>query len=154
MDLGFYIIDCDNSAKNTFLVDIINSIVSLKPYDNIVLFNHRYNRIDQKKKFPIFHISQAKYFRGNLIYFDVKSATLAKTFPGPSKHILCCDYPEWSQNRTTRSMLWKSIYEDPKLKIVTYDEHVKNLVEICWDQNVYHMAEFNARNLYDAIEKI
>lgn len=154
MDLGFYIIDCDNSAKNNFLIDMINNIISLKPYDNIILFNNRYNRIDQNKKFPILHTSQAKYFRGNLIYFDVKSATLAKTFPGPDKQIFCCDYPEWSQNRNTRSSLWKSIYEDQKLKVITYDEHVKNLIEICWNKKVYHISDFTARNLYDAIEKI
>lgn len=154
MDLGFYIIDCDNSAKNSFLIDIINNIISFRPYDSIVLFNHKYSRIDTNKKFPIFHISQAKYFRGNLIYFDVKSATLAKTFPSPSKQILCCDYPEWSTNKSARSILWKSIYEDPNLKIITYEQNIKNLIEICWDKKVLHIPELNARNLYDAIEKI
>jgi len=154
VDLGFYIIDCDNSAKNNFLLDLINNMISFRPYDSIVLFNHKYNRIDKNKKFPIFHISQAKYFRGSLIYFDVKSATLAKTFPGPSKQILCCDYPEWSINRNARSMLWKNIYEDPNLKIITYEQNIKNLIEICWDKKVLHIPELNARNLYDAIEKI
>ena len=85
MDIGFYIISADQSEQYTSIINTINDMVKNHPYDNIILFNNAYNRIDEHKRFPIMALNQAKYFRGVLICFDIKSLAVTKSFPAPKK---------------------------------------------------------------------
>jgi len=155
VDIGFYIIDCDNSSKNNKLIEILDNMISENPYDNIILFNNRYRRVDAKKKFPILHLSQAKYFRGTLICFDIRSLSLARTFPGPNQHIFCCDSPEWTMDPMGKAIMWKNLYENEEIKIITYEKEMNDLLSLCWDtKNLTYLTDFNAKELYGAIQKI
>lgn len=152
MDIGFYIVNCDNSEKHNRIIDMINDMISKHPYDNIVLFNNRYQRIDKTKKFPILHLSHAKYFRGVLVYFDMKSATLAKSFPGPSKQIFCCDSLDWTDARSNRALLWSNIYKN--MNIITTEQKVADLIKICWNANIDSISGLNEGEFYNVISKI
>jgi hypothetical protein len=149
MDIGFYVINCDSSPKNNEIISLINNLIIEYPYDNIILFNNTFQRIDSQKKFPILHISQAKYFRGVLIVFDVKSLALAKNFPSPSKIILVCDNAEWSGDN--RAILWKDIYEDKNVILVTKYKELKDIIEICWNKQAISINELTPKEVRNAI---
>ena len=152
MDIGFYIVNCDNSEKHNTIIELINMIITNHPYDNITLFNNKYQRIDKVKKFPILHLSHAKYFRGTLVYFDMKSATLAKSFPGPSKQIFCCESLDWAGNLSNRAILWQNIYHN--MNIVTTSQKVADVLDICWTLNVKKISGFNEEEFYNVISTI
>lgn len=152
MDIGFYLVNCDNSEQHNKIIDLINGIITEHPYDNIVLFNNRYQRIDKVKKFPILHLSHAKYFRGVLVYFDMKSATLAKSFPGPSKQVYCCDTLDWTANSGNRAILWQNIYQN--MNIVTTDQKIADILNICWTLKVKKISGLNEEEFYNVITTI
>lgn len=152
MDIGFYVVNCDGSPKHNQIIDIMNKMIVDNPYDNIVLFNNKYQRIDANKKFPILHLSHAKYFRGTLIYFDMKSATLAKTFPGPSNQIFCCDTMDWRQQADSRAIVWQNIYRN--MNVVSTDKSMCDILNICWDLKVKYIPELNHKELYSVIKEL
>ena len=86
MNIGFYLLDVDTqNQEHQTILNSINQLCSNRPYDNIVLFNNKFNALDVDHKYYILHISEAKYFKGILFVFDIKSAMLTKTFPAPKK---------------------------------------------------------------------
>ncbi|MEX0594976.1 MAG: hypothetical protein WD512_00640, partial [Candidatus Paceibacterota bacterium] len=134
MDIAFYVIYADHSDKCNKIIDTLNNLVDMCPYDNIILFNSQYNRTDAVKKFPIIHLNQAKYFRGILICFDIKSSMITKTFPAPEKQILYIDETSWSNDSTIPMMFWQGIYSNPDIKLVAKNEEIKDLLSICWSE--------------------
>lgn len=152
MDIGFYLIDADHSEKCNAIIDTINNMVDSHPYDNIILFNNQYNRIDNNnKKFPILHINQAKYFDGYLLVFDTKSTIISKTFPAPKKQFLYVDEASWSKDGSIPVLFWHSIFLNPNIILIASNESIKDLLTLCWDPPVSIMPNINAKDLYESI---
>lgn len=154
MDIGFYIISADQSEQCTPIINTINSMVKNHPYDNIILFNNDYNRIDDNKKFPIIALNQAKYFRGVLICFDVKSLAVTKSFPAPKKQILYLNDTPWVSKNVIPAMFWKTIFENSSLEIIAKTQEIKDICEICWKPVIGMMENINEKELYDTIATI
>lgn len=152
MDIGFYLVDCDNSEKHNSIINLINQLVVDHPYDNIILFNNKYRRVDSAKKFPILHLSHAKYFYGTLVCFDMKSASMAKTFPGPSKQFFYCDTLDWTSHKEARAVLWNNIYKN--MNIISTDKKIADLLNICWELNIHTLPDLNAGDFYNVISKV
>lgn len=153
MDIGFYLINADHSTKCDMIIDTINSMISNHPYDNIILFNSQYNRIDNKK-FPIIHINQAKYFSGHLILFDTKSAMITKTFPAPKKQLLYIDEISWSNDGSVPALFWHSIFLNPNIALIANNDTTKDLLSLCWDPPLSVMSKINEKDLYESILKL
>lgn len=154
MDIGFYLINADHSEKCNAIIDTLNRMVENHPYDNIILFNNQYNRIDNEKKFPILHINQAKYFRGCLILFDIKSVVVTKSFPSPAKQLLYLDDIPWSKDGNTPVLFWHDIFLNPDISIIADSETTKDLLTLCWRAPTSVMPKINEKELYDSIIKI
>jgi len=151
VDIAFYLTHADHSEKSNIIINTINDMCSNHPYDNIILFNSQYNRVDSDKKFPIIHLSQAKYFRGILLVFDIKSAMITKTFPSPRKQILYLDDMPWSSDHSIPALFWQSIYINPNIYTIAKNQEIYDLFEICWSKPIGTMNNINHKELYDAI---
>ncbi len=154
MDIGFYLINADHSDKTTSIIETINDMVNEHPYDNIILFNNQYNRIDTNKKFPIIHLNQAKYFKGILVVFDIKSAMITKNFPANKKQFLYVDEIYWNTSEPIPFLFWKSILDNDNIDSIAKTEKISDLLEICWKAPVAKMQTINSRELYDIISKV
>lgn len=154
MDIGFYLINVDHSPKNDIIINTINNMIDDNPYDNIVLFNSRYDRIDSEKKFPIIHINQAKYFRGYLFLFDIKSAIITKTFPSPVKQILYVDTLGWVKDKTIPSLFWNGIYDNTDIALIAQNQEIHDILNLCWSEPIDTINDINHKELYNVISKL
>lgn len=154
MDIGFYLINVDHSEKNDSIINTINELVDNHPYDNVVLFNSQYDRIDSDKKFPIIHLNQSKYFRGYLVLFDIKSAIITKTFPSPQKQLLYVDDLAWNRDRTIPALFWNSVYANNDIKLLAKNQEIYDIVDLCWSTPVGLMESINSKELYNVISKL
>lgn len=155
MNIGFYLLDIEvNNHKQSNILNGINQFCESRPYDNIVLFNNTFDTIDLDHKYYILHINQAKFFKGILFTFDLKSALLTKTFAGPTKQVLVMDSPEWQNNRSSPYRLWSSVYNNPDFELVVHNKDMKNLCEICWKKPLDMILEINDKSINEIISKL
>jgi hypothetical protein len=67
--LGFLSIDIRPDHQE--LIDHINNLSSLRPFNDCVLFNNNYNHLYMYvNNFYTLHINEAKYFKGPIVVFD------------------------------------------------------------------------------------
>lgn len=155
MDIGFYLLDVvTNNEKQEAIINSINKFCESRPYDNVVLFNNQFAKIDIHKKYYTLHIQQAKYFDGILFVFDTKSAMLTQTFPSPKKQILYISSPEWSVNPSFPYAFWENIYMKNDLEIITDNKDVYSLCDICWKKPLHLLESINDQELINVINKI
>lgn len=154
MDIGFYLTTATDSIKCNQIIKTMNDMISDHPYDNIILFNGTYNRIDPDKKFPIIHLSQAKYFRGILLVFDATSAMITRTFPSPKKQIFYIDDLFWMKDLSIPAAFWNSIFSNEDILKVSSRSDITDIIEICWNKPEYQIEEIESKRLYDVCQNI
>jgi hypothetical protein len=155
MDIGFYLLDVD--AKNSVQAKILTAVNQLcedRPYDNIIVFNNQFNRLDHRHKYYMLHIQQAKYFDGILFVFDTKSAMLTQTFPSPKKQIMFMSEPEWSINPALPYGFWYNIYMKPQIELLTDKKETHDIIDICWKKPIGLIPEINSKELQNVISKL
>ena len=110
MNIGFYLLDVEQkNLKQQNILQAINELYEIRPHDNVILFNNRFLTVDPNQKYYTLHINEAKYFKGILFVFDIKSAMLTKSFAAPRKQLLLVDNPEWSEKKDIPYTFWKNI---------------------------------------------
>lgn len=144
----------DQSELCDSIVSTINTIVENNPYDNIILFNNDYNRIDENKKFPIIALNQAKYFRGVLVCFDIKSLAVTKSFPSPKRQIVYLQDMHWMSKEAIPAMFWKTMLENENLDILAKNKTINDICEICWKKPIGIMETINDKELYNVISSV
>jgi hypothetical protein len=154
MDIGFYAIDMDYSEKNNDIVKAMNDIVENDIYSNVILFNNTYNRADGNKKFPIINFNQAKYFKGILISFDLRSAAITRTFPSPIKQFFVVDELPWINNTKAPVSFWNSIYNNQYIDLIVNNQENFDLLEICWKKPVKVLEKIEAKGILDVIKTL
>jgi hypothetical protein len=155
MNIGFYLLDITNqNPKHQQILSSINDLCSKKPYDNIVLFNNQFNTVDLDHKYYTLHISEAKYFKGILFVFDIKSAMLTRTFPAPQKQILFVDQIEWQEKKNMPYKFWYDIYMNDNFELVTENTDMFNLCELCWKKPIGNILNFQASDIDNVIQKL
>jgi len=155
MNIGFYLLDVHQSnEKHRQILNGINDLCEQRPYDNIVLFNNQFHASDPDHKYYILHISEAKYFKGLLFVFDIKSAMLTKTFPAPRKQILFLDKAEWSGKRDMPYSFWNGIYNNEDFELVSTNKDLETLCDICWKKPLDNIDTFNGESINNVLQKL
>lgn len=155
MNIGFYLLNIE--AGNGYQASILNSINELckiRPYDQIVLFNDITQVIHSNTGYYMLHINEAKYFDGILFVFDAKSLMLSKDFPSPVKQIFIMAQAEWAQNKTTPYRAWESLFMPNNIELVTTNTDLENLCSICWKDPVANIDQLNGEILNNVLQKI
>ena len=155
MNIGFYLLDISNGdEKDRNILRMINELCVLRPYDNIVLFNNKFNAIDLDHKYYILHISEAKYFKGILFNFDIKSAMLTKTFPCPKKQLLYIDKAEWSEKTDLPYSFWYNIYMNQDFELISSTNELNELCKVCWKDPIAQISDFNVKDIDDVVQRL
>lgn len=155
MDIGFYLLNVQNNNEtHRQILSCINNLCARYPYANIILFNDQFNAIDIDHKYYVLHINQAKYFNGILFVFDAKSAMITQTFPCPKYQVLYCKEPEWSKQTSTPYGFWNNIYNRENFELITSNEDVYNLLEICWKKPLSLIKNIDSEEITNVISKL
>lgn len=154
MDIGFYLpIISNNSTHHEKILDTINNLCELRPYDNIVIFNNYFHCVHDNKKYYVISSNHAKYFKGVLFIFSTQDALLTQTFPCPTQQILYLTQPEWAADHRLPYTLWHNIYMNEKFQLIANDDTYE-LVDICWKKPLKKITNFNYKDIDDVIRSI
>ena len=79
---------------------------------------------------------------------------LTKTFPTPKKQLLYVDRPEWTNKKDVPYSFWSSIYNNPDFELITSNEDLQELCDICWKKPIYNTSNFNGESVNKIINKL
>lgn len=155
MDIGFYLLNVDaNNTDHQKILKSINDLCELRPYDNIVVFNNKFNSVDMNHKYYILHISQAKYFKGYLFVFDMKSAMITQQFPAPKKQIMFIDENQWASKADVPYVFWKKIYLNQEFDFVTKNKELFDVFELCWKKPLAIVNDYDHRGINEILQQL
>lgn len=155
MDIGFYLLDVDaNNDSHQKILKSINDLCELRPYDNIVIFNNKFNTVDLNHKYYILHISQAKYFKGCLFVFDMKSAMITQQFPAPKKQIMFIDENQWASKADVPYAFWQKIYLNQEFEFVTKNKELFDIFELCWKKPLAIVNDYDHRGINEILQQL
>ena len=155
MNIGFYLLDVNaNNSHHKAILNSINELCKLKPYDNIILFNNKFDAFDIDHRYYTLHISEAKYFKGLLFVFDIRSAMVTKTFPAPHKQLLYINEAEWHGKRQVPYAFWNSIYNNEDFELITANKDLYELCNICWKQPLDTIEQLGGQSINNIIQKL
>ena len=155
MNIGFLVLDVNvQNTKHEKILKSINELCKIRPYDNIVLFNNKFECVDLDHKYYILHVSQAKYFKGLLFIFDVRTAMLTKTFTTPSKQLFFVDKSDWGEKTDIPYTFWRDIYMNKNFEIIAENRTIYELCELCWKKPIAEISNFDTQGINDVIQKL
>ena len=155
MNIGFYLLDVEqNNSLHKTIINTINELYDIRPNDNIVLFNNKFAMVDPNQKYYILHINEAKYFKGILFVFDIKSAMLTKSFAAPSKQILLVDKAEWLQKKDIPYVFWEHIYNHENFELLTHNDYISTICENCWRKPLSNLKDLNGDQINAVLQKL
>jgi hypothetical protein len=155
MNIGFYLIDINhNNESDIRKIQSLNNLCKLRPYDNIVLFNSQFNAVDTDSRYYTLHISEAKYFKGFLFLFDVKSALLTLNFPAPKKQILFLDSIDWQHDHKFPYSFWHNIYMNDNIELISTTKEINDLCKICWKDPLSYIENYDHEEINNVIQKL
>lgn len=149
-DIGFVLLNIDNSPIYDTILTTIKKFVDNNPYSQIVIFNSQCNKLNTYN-IPILHLSHAKFFDGVLFVFDMQSIIICKKFTNATKkYFYASNVPWYSSNK--HYGYWKNLLDDQNLEIVVSDTSLYNIYNICWKETCGIAKEFNYDELCQIIE--
>lgn len=155
MDIGFYLLDIEaTNKKHKTILESINSLCDLRPYDNIVLFNNKMNNVDLDHKYYVLHMSQAKYFKGYLFLFDMRSSMVTQQFPAPKKQIMFIDNNDWSSKADVPYVFWEKTYLNDNFEFVANNKELYDIFELCWKKPLSIINDYNYRGIDEILRKL
>jgi hypothetical protein len=147
-DLGIVCINLENSETSSVIMDTARSFIKNNPYNQVCIFNS-YSDIIGNNSVPILHISQAKFFNGNLIVFDIPSLILSKNFINLSKRFYYAHDIPWAHNIMSFDY-WSDIFESTDLEVITQNQKLYDIYEICWKKPIGISEDFS----YETIKNL
>lgn len=148
-DLGFLILELDNSPYYHSILNEIYQLIKYYPYHQICVFNAYSEKIDSCRV-PVMPISHAKFFKGDIFVFDIVSLMMVKDFPNIDNKYYFAQSSDWV-DQYNNYFLWKSLFLQNKLNIITSNNILYDIYNICWKQPIGIMEKFSSKELINVI---
>lgn len=134
----------DNIFKNIY------ELINKNPYSNIVIFSSTCDKISTHN-IPVLHLTQAKFFNGDLWMFDIMSLVISKNFPNLNRKLLYCNDIPWLQSRNTSYNEWKSLYAQ-NIDFITTNQYLYDIYSICWKIPLDIMESFDNEKIQHILQ--
>jgi hypothetical protein len=148
-DIGFFIPKLSNIQQHDIVLKTVKEFIDNHPYNQYVLFNSFYDKIEIYN-IPILHLSHANLFYGDLFVFDFVSLVLASRFPNISKLYYYASNCPWVGATSSNYENWQKILQLEHLNIISSNEYIDDIYNICWKKPVGISEQFN----YEELSKI
>lgn len=146
-DNGFIVLDLNNNSKNNDIIKYAEDSQKSNPYKQDILFTTNCELI-ASPKLPILHISQSKFFYGNLFVFDINSIMLTSQSPNIKNRYFYTDNIPWINNKFEYKY-WLSLFDSANLQIIASNEQIYDIYNICWKKPLGISEKFD----YDKISR-
>lgn len=140
-DIGFVVVSLDNNYTSKTLCNTISSLIGNMPDRQICIFNSYCEKIDTQN-IPIMHISQAKFFSGDLFLFDIPCLLLSKQFPLIKNKYFYAQNSPWSDIPESYSS-WKELFGQDSLHIIAKNKYLFDLYNIAWNNAIGTSENFS-----------
>ena len=145
-DIGFVLIKMFNNQIYDDILTAIQSCIYDNPSNQIVIFNSYSEKINTFN-IPILHLSQAKFFYGDLFIFDMVSLLLTKSFPNvATKYLYAQDIP-WTISKETNYFDWHKLLNNESLQIIAKNEEIDQIYSKCWKKPLCVTERFDYEKL-------
>ena len=147
-DLGIISINLHNDKNTHSILQLAKTVSEYHPYNQVCIFSSSCNTIVDGHV-PILHISQSKFFNGNLIVLDIDGLDITSSFPNIHKRLFFATELPWTK-QLKPYRFWEKLFISDNLEIVAKDNVIYDLFEICWKKPICLSEELN----YETISKI
>jgi hypothetical protein len=132
-NIGFILIKLQNNQTHDNILQTIKQVEDNNIYGQTIIFNSYSERIDPYN-LPILHLSQAQFFYGTLVLFDLASILLTQNFPNIEKRLLYTNSLPWLAANNTLYQEWKSLYMQDNLDFIVDSQATYDIYNTCWKQ--------------------
>lgn len=152
-NIGFFLTNIQQESHKNIL-EAIDNYAKSHPYDNVIVFNNTFETFNTNNSYYVVHLSHAKYFDGILFVFNSTDASVTSNFPGPKKQIFITDQIYWQIQKHIPYILWKNIFMNTNLEIVSQSPEHEQIYNMCWKKPLYVSKEFNTETIKNVTQKI
>lgn len=146
-DLGIIQIKLLKNENTDNLINLAKQYYNNNPYNQVCFFNSSSNIISTQN-IPTLHLSQSKFFYGNLIVTDISALSLSITFPNINNILFfACDIPWLEKLKSYKD--WENLFYHDRLKIIAKNQEIHDIYSICYKTPI----SISERLDYEKIEK-
>ena len=129
-DLGIVYTNMSNNNETISLIDFAKEYHEYNPYNQVCFFNS-FCEVVSSQNVPILHLSQAKFFYGNLLVLDSDSVELCENFPNIKKILFWAQDIPW-EKQLKNYKEWERLFYNDKIEIIANNEQIYDIFEICY----------------------
>jgi len=133
-DLGFLMPILDNNQSCNLACNTISKLILTRPKKQICIFNSYSEKI-QTYNIPILHINQAKFFRGDMVVFDLYCLELCGSFSLLENVYYYAQNIPWSNNQSLYRQ-WKKLFDKNNVKIIAANKYINDMYNIAWSNSI------------------
>lgn len=131
-DLGIISRKLSNDSKTLELLNLANDYLNKDPYSQVCFFNCISDNISNRT-IPVLHLSQAKFFYGNLLVTNIKDLDLCYNFTNLNKILFFTDCIPWEKD-VRHYKDWEEIFYNTKLEIIAQNKRTYDLFKLCYKE--------------------
>lgn len=148
VDNGFIILNLKNNIINDDIIKYAENSQNNNSYKQDILFTTNFELINSPQ-LPVLHISQSKFFYGNLFLFDINSIILTSQSPNLKNRYFYADNVPWIDTKNNYNY-WSSVFNSNNLEIIASNEQIYDIYTICWKKPLGISEKFN----YETISRL
>lgn len=133
-DLGIIASQLSNNEETLHLVQFAQDYTKNNPYNQICFFNSFCDMVSSPGV-PILHLSQAKFFYGNLFVTNIQDAELCLNFPNIYKILFFASSLPWTE-QLKNYRYWENIFLNNKVNIIANNQKIYDIFKLCYKQPI------------------
>lgn len=148
-DLGTIILKLQNCEAHDTILKNLCELSKNRPFDQIVVFNS-YSEILDNHLIPILHLSQSKFFHGNILALDLASLQLATKLINAQRIFFYASFIPWAENTQPYSY-WSKLFNNPKIEIIAKNNFLYDIYSIIWKTPLLITEDLRYETIKDII---
>jgi hypothetical protein len=146
-DIGYIILDLKANQLNDTIIKYAEESQGNNCFKEDIIFSTN-NELINSPNLPILHISQSKFFYGDLFLFDTNSISLTSESPNIENRYFYATNIPWVNNHHEYKY-WVSLFHSNNLQIIASNQQIFDIYNICWKKPLGISETFN----YDTISR-
>lgn len=147
-NIGFLIPNLEHNPFQDKIMDLAININKRNTLNETLIFSSSCTRSDIGQ-IPVMHIINAKFFDGILFVFDLPSILISQSFYNLQKKYFYTFQTVWSPD--SKYNIVSSLIKDDSLEIITSDDHLYNIYDMCWKKPLSTVEITNYEKLLSII---